>query len=103
GVLGPFAKGLLRFANVLMPGKGLREGPFITEQDLRASADVASEEGEIEEEEKELIHSIFEFGDTIVREVMVPRPDVVAVEVGKSLGDVQDIVVQRGFSRIPVF
>ena len=71
---------LLRLANVLMPGKGLKEGPFVTEQEIRAMAEVASEEGSIEEEEKELIHSIFEFGDTIVREVMVPRPDIVAVE-----------------------
>jgi putative hemolysin len=102
-VLGPFAKGLLRFANVLMPGKGLREGPFVTEQDLRASADVASEEGEIEEEEKELIHSIFEFGDTIVREVMVPRPDIVAVEDVATLSDVQALVLEHGYSRIPVF
>jgi len=79
-ILGPFAKALLVFANVLMPGKGLKEGPYITEQELRASAEVASEEGVIEEGEKELIHSIFEFGDTIVREVMVPRPDVIAVK-----------------------
>jgi putative hemolysin len=103
GVLGPFAKALLRLANILMPGRGLREGPFVTEQDLRASADVASEEGEIEEEEKELIHSIFEFGDTIVREVMVPRPDVIAVEDTATLGDVQALVLEHGYSRIPVF
>jgi CBS domain containing-hemolysin-like protein len=102
-ILGPFATGLLRLANVLMPGKGLKEGPYITEQELRASADVASDEGEIEKEEKELIHSIFEFGDTIVREVMVPRPDIVAVEDTKTLRDVQALVLQHGYSRIPVF
>jgi putative hemolysin len=102
-VLGPFAKALLRFANILMPGKGLKEGPYITEQELMASAAVASEEGEIEEEEKELIHSIFEFGDTIVREVMVPRPDVIAVEDTATLHDVQALVLEHGYSRIPVF
>ncbi len=101
--LGPLAAGLLKLANVIMPGKGLPEGPFITEQELRASAEVASEEGEIEEGEKELIHSIFEFGDTIVREVMVPRPDIVAVEDEKTLRDVQALVLQHGFSRIPVY
>ena len=102
-VLGPFATLLLRIANILMPGKGLKEGPYITEQELRASADVASEEGEIEEEEKELIHSIFEFGDTIVREVMVPRPDVIAIEDDKTLRDLQALVLEHGVSRIPVF
>ncbi len=102
-VFGPFAALLLKVANVLMPGKGLKEGPYITEDELRASADVASEEGEIEEEEKELIHSIFEFGDTIIREVMVPRPDIIAIEHDKSLRDVQALVLQHGVSRIPVF
>jgi putative hemolysin len=102
-LVGPLAKFLVKFANVLMPGKGLPEGPFITEQELRASAEVAQEEGQIEEGEVELIHSIFEFGDTIVREVMVPRPDIVAVEHDTSLRDVQALVLTHGYSRIPVF
>jgi magnesium and cobalt exporter, CNNM family len=102
-LLGPFAKALLRLANILMPGKGLKEGPYITEQELLASAAVASEEGVIEEDEKELIHSIFEFGDTIVREVMVPRPDVIAIEDTATLHDVQALVLEHGYSRIPVF
>ncbi len=99
----PIATGLLKFANVIMPGKGLPEGPYVTEQDLRAYAEVASEEEQIEEEEKELIHSIFEFGDTIVREVMVPRPDIVAIEDDKTLRDVQALVLEHGYSRIPVY
>ena len=102
-VLGPLANGLLKLANILMPGKGLREGPYITEQELRASAEVASEEGEIEEGEKELIHSIFEFGDTIAREVMVPRPDVIACEDTCTLREVQTLMLEHGYSRIPVF
>jgi CBS domain containing-hemolysin-like protein len=102
-LLGPLAKALLRLANVLMPGKGLKQGPFITEQELKASAEVASSEGEIEEEEKELIHSIFEFGDTIAREVMVPRPDIVACEDTCTLRDVQTLMLEHGYSRIPVF
>jgi CBS domain containing-hemolysin-like protein len=101
--LGPLANGLLKLANVLMPGKGLKEGPYITEQELRASAEVASSEGEIEEEEKELIHSIFEFGDTIAREVMVPRPDIVACEDTCSLREIQTLMLEHGYSRIPVF
>ena len=100
---GPLAKALLKVANVIMPGKGLPQGPYITEQEIKALAEVASDEEQIEEEEKELIHSIFEFGDTLTREVMVPRPDIVAVEVGKALRDVQDLVLRHGYSRIPVF
>jgi len=64
---------------------------------------VASEEKEIEEGERELIHSIFEFGDTIAREVMVPRPDIVAIEDVGTLHDVQALMLEHGYSRIPVF
>jgi CBS domain containing-hemolysin-like protein len=99
----PLATGLVKLANIIMPGRGLPQGPFITENEIRALADVASDEEQIEEEEKELIHSIFEFGDTIVREVMVPRPDIVAIEGDKTLRDVQALVLRHGFSRIPVF
>ena len=94
---------LIGLANVLLPGKGLREGPFVSEGDIRSMAEVGHEEGSIEEEEKELIHSIFEFGDTIVREVMVPRPDIVAIEDTTDLRDVQALVLEHGYSRIPVY
>ena len=73
-------RGFIGLANVVLPGKGLRGGPFVTEDDLLTMADVAASEASIESEERELIHSIFEFGDTVVREVMVPRPDMVAVD-----------------------
>ncbi|HEV3475480.1 MAG TPA: hemolysin family protein [Actinomycetota bacterium] len=102
-VFGPLARGLIKVANVILPGKGLPEGPFVTEAEIKAMADVASEEEQIEEEEKELIHSIFEFGDTVVREVMTPLPDVAAVDVDASLDDMLDLVLKRGFSRIPVY
>ncbi len=94
---------LISLANWLLPGKGLREGPFVSEGDIRSMAEVGHEEGSIEEDEKELIHSIFEFGDTIVREVMVPRPDIVAIEDERSLRDVQALVLEHGYSRIPVY
>ncbi len=102
-VIGPIAKFLIRFANVIIPGKGLPQGPFVTEQEIKAMAEVASEEEVIEEEEKELIHSIFEFGDTLVREVMVPRPDLVSAPVDSSMRDVLDLVLRHGYSRIPVY
>ena len=94
---------LIGLANTLLPGKGLREGPFVSEGDIRSMAEVGHEEGSIHEDERELIHSIFEFGDTIAREVMVPRPDIVAVEDTETLRDVQALVLEHGYSRIPVY
>jgi CBS domain containing-hemolysin-like protein len=102
-VLAAPTRALIGLANVLLPGRGLKQGPFVSEADLRSMAEVGHEEGSIEREEKELIHSIFEFGDTIVREVMVPRPDIVAIESEKNLHDVQAVVLEHGYSRIPVF
>jgi magnesium and cobalt exporter, CNNM family len=96
-------RALIAVANVLLPGKGLRQGPFVSEEEIRAMAEAGHEEGAIEEEEKELIHSIFEFGDTIVREVMTPQPDIVAVEGSKSLNEVLELVIRHGYSRIPVY
>jgi CBS domain containing-hemolysin-like protein len=101
--VGPLARLLVGVANVVMPGRGIPEGPFATEQEIRAMAEVASEEDTIEEGEKELIHSIFEFGDTLVREVMVPRPDMVSAPVTATLRDVLDLIVRHGYSRIPIF
>jgi len=101
--VGPMAASLIRIANVLLPGKGLPQGPFATEEEIRAMAEVASEDKAIEEEEKDLIHSIFEFGDTLVREVMVPRPDMIAAPVGSGVQQVLDLMLRHGYSRIPVY
>ena len=70
---------------------------------LRAIADEAAKEDVIENEERTLIHSIIDFGDTVVRDVMVPRPDMVAVESHARIIDVIDIIIPAGFSRIPVY
>jgi CBS domain containing-hemolysin-like protein len=94
---------LIGLANILLPGRGLRQGPFVSEEEIRQMAEASSEEGAIEEGEKELIHSIFEFGDTIVREVMTPEPDVVAIDADRSLDEVLDLVLRHGYSRIPVY
>jgi len=96
-------RGLIGLANVIMPGKGLKEGPFVTEEDLRTMADVAAEEESIEIEERELIHSIFEFGDTVVREVMLPRPDMVAIEADAPVEAGIRTAIEAGFSRIPAY
>jgi len=101
--IGPVAYALVKVANLVMPGRGLPEGPLATEEEIRAMAEVASEEESIEEQEKELIHSIFEFGDTLVREVMVPRPDIVAAPVDSDLRTILDLLLKHGYSRIPVY
>jgi putative hemolysin len=94
---------LIAITNTILPGKGNRGGPYTSDEMLRAIADEAVEEDVIEHEERTLIHSIIDFGDTVVREVMVPRPDMVAVESYAHINDVIDIVIASGFSRIPVY
>ncbi|MEA2828780.1 MAG: magnesium and cobalt exporter, family [Actinomycetota bacterium] len=94
---------LIGLANVLVPGKGLKTGPFVSESELLATVDVATEGEVIEREERRLIHSIIEFGDTVVREVMVPRPDMVAVEARATVKDALEVALAAGFSRIPVY
>jgi magnesium and cobalt exporter, CNNM family len=96
-------RALIGIANILLPGKGLKQGPFVSQQDIRSMAEVGHEEGVIEETEKEMIHSIFAFGDTLVREVMVPRPDIVAVEADRSVDGAMETVLSNKFSRVPVF
>ena len=93
---------LIGVANVVLPGRGLKQGPFVTEEDLRTMADVAANEDSIEREERRLIHSIFEFGDTVVREVMLPRPDMVAVDADDTIEEAIERAIDRGFSRLPV-
>ncbi len=93
---------LIGVANVVLPGKGLKTGPFVTEEEIRTMADVAASEESIEREESRLIHSIFEFGDTVVREVMLPRPDMVAVDAEDTIEDAIERAIERGFSRLPV-
>jgi CBS domain containing-hemolysin-like protein len=102
-VLGPLTRLLIGIGNIVTPGKGLKTGPFVSEDELRALVDEAEREEVIEEEEREMIHSVFEFGDTIVREVMVPRPDMVVVSASQSLEQVLEVILRTGYSRIPVY
>lgn len=97
------SRGLIGLANVILPGKGIKDGPFVTEEELRAMADVAAEEEVIEREERQLIHSIFEFGDTLVREVMRPRPDMVAIEADETVEAGMQRAIEGGFSRLPAY
>jgi CBS domain containing-hemolysin-like protein len=94
---------LIGLANVLLPGKGLKQGPFVSEEDIRSMAEVGHEEGSIDAQERELIHSVFTFGDTLVREVMVPRPDIVAIDVSEPITKVLETLNEHGYSRMPVY
>jgi CBS domain containing-hemolysin-like protein len=101
-VLGPVATLLIFIGNTITPGRGYRDGPFSTEVELRELVDLAEERGVVESGERNMIHSVFELGDTIAREVMVPRTDVVWIERGKTLRQALALALRSGFSRIPV-
>jgi len=101
-VLGPVAKLLVLFGNAVTPGRGYSDGPFQTESELRDLLDMAGESEVIEDDEREMIHSVFELGDTVAREVMVPRTDMVVIDHGKSLRSAMSLFLRSGFSRIPV-
>jgi putative hemolysin len=87
----------------VLPGKGLKEGPYVTEEVLLAMADSAADEAVIEREERKLIHSIIDFGDTVAREVMIPRPDMVTVSAEATVSDSADVASSAGVSRVPVY
>ena len=105
-LLRPIGRLLILVANAIispLPGRTLPKGPFVTEEEIRHMVDVAEEEQEIEEDERELIHSVFEFGDTVVREVMVPRPDMVTAPADATVDEVLETIVKAGYSRIPIY
>ncbi len=101
-ILGPIPRLLILIGNAITPGRGFREGPFSTETELRELVDMAEASAVIESGERKMIHSVFEFGDTIAREVMVPRTDVVYIERYKNLRQTMSLFLRSGFSRIPV-
>ncbi|KAB2388623.1 HlyC/CorC family transporter [Actinomadura montaniterrae] len=101
-VLGPLPRLLIALGNALTPGRGFREGPFASEAELRDLVDLAEQRSLIEPDERQMIHSVFELGDTLVREVMVPRTDIVFIERGKTLRQAMSLALRSGFSRIPV-
>src|SRR3954463_14221379 len=101
-VLGPIATLLILIGNAITPGRGFRDGPFSSEVELRELVDMAEERGVVESGERNMIHSVFELGDTIAREVMVPRTDVVWIERTKTVRQALALALRSGFSRIPV-
>ena len=101
-VFGPLATLLILIGNAITPGRGFREGPFATEAELRELVDLFEARGVVQHGERDMIHSVFELGDTIAREVMVPRTEVVWIEQDKSVRQALALALRSGFSRIPV-
>jgi CBS domain containing-hemolysin-like protein len=101
-VLNPLASLLILIGNAVTPGKGFPEGPFGSQVELRELVDLAEQRGVVEHGEREMIHSVFALGDTIAREVMVPRTEMVWIESGKTLQQALYLFLRSGFSRIPV-
>ncbi|WP_055499129.1 hemolysin family protein [Streptomyces albus] len=101
-ILGPVPQLLIVLGNALTPGKGFRKGPFASEAELRAMVDLAERESLIEAEERKMVHSVFQLGDRLVREVMVPRTDLITIERFKTIRQALTLALRSGFSRIPV-
>ena len=100
--LGPFVSLLILVGNALTPGRGYREGPFASQAELRELVDQAEADQVIEDDEAAMLHSVFELGDTRVREVMVPRTEMVWIERHKTLRQAMSLALRSGYSRIPV-
>ncbi|MDD2857244.1 MAG: hemolysin family protein [Candidatus Nanopelagicales bacterium] len=101
-ILGPITSLLIVLGNALTPGKGYREGPFASQAELRELVDLAEADSLIEDDERQMIHSVFELGDTFAREVMVPRTEMIVIEREKTLRQALSLGLRSGFSRIPV-
>ena len=100
----PLTAVLTRFTRFLQHSMGFsEERMLLSEEELKTLVEVGEEHGTLEKEEKEMIHSIFEFGETAVREIMIPRIDMAVADINDSVIDVARMVTERGYSRIPVF
>jgi CBS domain containing-hemolysin-like protein len=100
--LGPVPRMLIAVGNLFTPGRGARERSPDERAELRGLVDFLEQQDEIEPGEREMVRSVFELGDTIVREVMVPRTDMVFIERDKTIGQALSLALRSGFSRIPV-
>ena len=101
-VLTPVSRLLVLIGNALTPGRGFRNGPFASEIELREVVDLAQQRGVVADDERRMIQSVFELGDTPAREVMVPRTEMVWIESDKTAGQATSLAVRSGHSRIPV-
>ena len=98
----PIAKGVIGLGNWITPDKGFKWGLFTNENELRELMDHAHDRGLVESDEHEMIHNVFDLGDTLVRELMVHRTDMVWIERDKTLRQALSLALRSGYSRIPV-
>ena len=101
-LLAPISRLLILLGNALTPGRGFRNGPFASEIELREVVDLAQQRGVVADDERKMIQSVFELGDTPAREIMVPRTEMVWIESDKSAAQATSLAVRSGHSRIPV-
>ena len=100
-VLGPLAHGLVAFGQRVTPG-AVRGASFASEEQLLSMVDEAASQDLIEEDDRELIHSVFDFTDRFVRAVMVPRTDMVTVDATETTRAAMQLFLDKGVSRVPV-
>jgi CBS domain containing-hemolysin-like protein len=93
---------LIRVTNLIVKGKDLEQGPFISETEFLGIVEAAAKDSVIEAEEQELIESVIEFGDTKVREIMKPRQDIVTVDESATVSSALGVAIEHQFSRMPV-
>ena len=104
--LSPFIIVFLALSNAIirvMGGETVKKVPLVTAEDVRTLIEVSEKEGLLEQEEREMIHSLIDFGETVVREIMTPRVDIQALEISTRFEEVCKAVVEGGHSRIPVY
>ena len=101
-LLTPISRLLILVGNALTPGRGFRNGPFASEIELREVVDLAQQSGVVADDERRMIQSVFELGDTPAREVMAPRTEMVWIEADKTAGQATSLAVRSGHSRLPV-
>lgn len=105
-ILSPLARVLNKLANLMIRifgGEVKHRSPLITEEEIRLMIELGKEEGVLGDEERKMLHRIFEFGDTLVSEVMVPKEKIVAVDINATPDELLDLLVEEGHARIPVY
>ncbi len=105
-ILNPLARVLNKLANLMIRifgGEVKQRSPLITEEEIRLMIELGKEEGVLGDEERKMLHRIFEFGDTLVSEVMVPKEKIVAVDINATPDELLDLLVEEGHARIPVY
>lgn len=93
---------LIRVTNLIVKGKDLKEGPFLSETEFLGIVEAAAKDSVIEAEEQQLIESVIEFGDTVVREIMRPRHEIITVDERSTISEALGLAIEHQFSRMPV-